>query len=55
MFDTLSDRLDGIFRKPPQPGKLTEKDIDEVARELGVALLEADVNVSVARRLHRAG
>src|SRR5262245_52965320 len=49
MFDALSDRLDGVFRKLRSRGKLTEKDIDEVARELRVALLEADVNVKVAR------
>src|SRR4029077_7377505 len=49
MFDTLSDRLDGVFRRLRSKGKLTEKDIDEVARELRVALLEADVNVKVAR------
>src|SRR5262245_21426829 len=45
MFDALSDRLDGVFRKLRTRGK----DIDEVARELRVALLEADVNVKVAR------
>ena len=49
MFDTLSERLDGVFRRLRSKGKLTEKDIDEVARELRVALLEADVNVKVAR------
>ncbi|MET0627723.1 MAG: signal recognition particle protein [Acidimicrobiia bacterium] len=49
MFDALSDRLDGVFKKLRSRGKLTDKDIDEVARELRVALLEADVNVRVAR------
>ncbi|MFI5045688.1 MAG: signal recognition particle protein [Acidimicrobiia bacterium] len=49
MFDTLSDRLDGVFRRLRSKGKLSEKDIDEVAREQRVALLEADVNVKVAR------
>jgi signal recognition particle subunit SRP54 len=49
MFESLSDRFDGIFRKLKSRGKLTDKDIDEVARELRVALLEADVNVRVAR------
>jgi len=49
MFESLSDRFDGIFRKLRSRGKLTDKDIDEVARELRVALLEADVNVRVAR------
>jgi signal recognition particle subunit SRP54 len=49
MFEALSDRFDGIFRKLRSRGKLTDKDLDEVARELRVALLEADVNVRVAR------
>jgi signal recognition particle subunit SRP54 len=49
MFDALSDRLDGVFKKLRSRGKLTDKDVDEVARELRVALLEADVNVKVAR------
>ena len=35
-------------------GRLTEKEIDEVARELRLALLEADVNVRVVKQLHRA-
>ena len=45
MFDALSDRFDGIFKRLRGRGKLTDKDIDEVAREIRVALLEADVNV----------
>jgi signal recognition particle subunit SRP54 len=49
MFDTLADRFDGIFHKLRSRGKLTDKEIDEVCRELRVALLEADVNVVVAR------
>jgi signal recognition particle subunit SRP54 len=49
MFDTLADRFDGIFHKLRSRGKLTDKEIDEVCRELRVALLEADVNVLVAR------
>ena len=34
MFDTLADRFDGIFHKLRSRGKLTDKDIDEVCREL---------------------
>jgi signal recognition particle subunit SRP54 len=49
MFDALADRFEGIFKKLRSRGKLTDKEIDEVARELRVALLEADVNVVVAR------
>jgi signal recognition particle subunit SRP54 len=43
------NRFDGVFKKLRSRGKLTDQDIDEVARELRVALLEADVNVRVAR------
>jgi signal recognition particle subunit SRP54 len=49
VFDTLSNRLDGIFSRLRNRGRMTERDIDEVAREIRVALLEADVNVKVAR------
>jgi signal recognition particle subunit SRP54 len=49
VFDALSDRLDGIFTRLRSRGRLSDKDIDEVAREIRVALLEADVNVRVVR------
>jgi signal recognition particle subunit SRP54 len=49
VFDALSDRLDGIFSRLRNRGRMTERDVDEVSRELRVALLEADVNVRVAR------
>jgi len=49
LFDALSDRLDGIFSKVRNRGRLSERDIDEVTREIRRALLEADVNVRVAR------
>ena len=49
MFDTLSNRFDGIFKKLRGKGRLTEADVEDVLREIRTALLEADVNVSVAR------
>ncbi len=49
MFDALSDRFDGIFKRLRGKGRLSEADIDEVLREIRTALLEADVNVGVAR------
>jgi len=49
VFDALQDRLDGIFTRLRNRGRLTDKDIDDVAREIRVALLEADVNVRVVR------
>ena len=49
MFDSLADRFDGIFQRLRGRGRLSDKDIDEVAREIRVALLEADVNVTVVK------
>src|SRR3954452_10242870 len=49
MFDALSDRFDGIFKRLRGKGRLTEADVDEVLREIRVALLEADVNFTVVR------
>jgi len=49
VFDTLSDRLSGIFTKLRGKGRLTDADIDATAREIRLALLEADVNLQVAR------
>jgi signal recognition particle subunit SRP54 len=51
MFETLSDRFEGIFGRLRSRGRLTESDIDDVLREIRVALLEADVNVGVVRTL----
>lgn len=51
MFDALSDRFDGIFTRLRSRGRLTEKDVDEVCREIRLALLEADVNVKVVKGL----
>ncbi|MBV8951383.1 MAG: signal recognition particle protein [Actinobacteria bacterium] len=49
MFDALSERFDSIFTRLRGRGRLNEKDVDEVAREIRLALLEADVNVRVVR------
>src|SRR5260221_8187236 len=49
MFESLSDRFDGIFTRVRGRGRLSEADVDEVCREIRVALLEADVNFTVAR------
>jgi len=49
MFDALTDRFDGIFKRLRGKGRLSEADIDEALREIRVALLEADVNVRVVR------
>ena len=49
MFDTLTQRFDSVFSGLRGKGKLSEKDIDQALREVRLALLEADVNVSVVR------
>jgi signal recognition particle subunit SRP54 len=49
MFDSLSDRFDTIFSRLRNRGRLSEADVDEALREIRVALLEADVNIRVAR------
>jgi len=51
MFDNLSNRFDGIFKRLRGKGRLTEADVDEVLREIRTALLEADVNVGVVRNV----
>ncbi|MCZ7525197.1 MAG: signal recognition particle protein [Acidimicrobiia bacterium] len=50
MFDALSERFDRIFTRLRGKGRLGEKDVDEVAREIRLALLEADVNVGVVKQ-----
>lgn len=49
MFDSLSNRLGGIFDKLRGRGALSEADVDEALREVRRALLEADVALDVAR------
>ena len=49
MFASLSDRFDSIFTKLKGRGRLGEAEVDEVLREIRVALLEADVNLTVVR------
>ena len=51
MFETLSDRFDGIFTRVRGRGKHTEADVDETLREIRLALLEADVNLDVVKSL----
>lgn len=48
-FEGLSDRLSDIFKRLRGHGKLTEKDVEEVMKEIRMALLEADVNYKVAK------
>ena len=49
MFESLSDRLNGIFKNLGRRGRLSEKEIAAALREVRMALLEADVDFRVAR------
>src|ERR671918_587068 len=49
MFDSLSSRFDDIFTRLRSRGRLTEKQVDEVLREIRLALLEADVSLKVVK------
>ena len=49
MFENLSDRLQGTFKKLRGQGKLTEDNIQEAMREVRMALLEADVALPVVK------
>ena len=49
MFDTLSDRLSAVFTNLRGKGRLSDADIDATAREIRIALLEADVALPVVR------
>ena len=49
MFETLQDRLQGVFQKLTTRGKLSENDVKAALREVRMALLEADVNYQVVR------
>ena len=48
-FESLSDKLQGTFKKLRGKGVLTESDIDAAMREVKLALLEADVNFKVVK------
>lgn len=49
MFESLSERLQGVIKKVKGYGKITEDNISDMMREIRLALLEADVNYKVAK------
>ncbi len=49
MFESLTDKLQSVFDQLGRHGKLTEADVDKAMREVRLALLEADVNLKVAK------
>ena len=48
-FDSLSDKLNSVFKKLRSKGKIREGDVKEIMREIRLALLEADVSYKVAK------
>lgn len=48
-FESLGEKLQGVFKKMRGKGKLSEKDIKDAMREIKLALLEADVNFKVVK------
>ncbi len=53
-FESLTEKLTGVFRKLRSKGKLTEGDVKEAMKEVKMALLEADVNFKVVKKFTRA-
>jgi len=51
MFESLSDKLNGVFKKLTGRGRLTEKNIQDALKEVRLALLEADVHYKVVKKL----
>ncbi len=49
MFESLTDKLQGAFKRFGSRGRVTEEDLDQVLREVRMAMLEADVNFKVVR------
>jgi len=49
MFENLTDKLQAVFRRLGKRGILREADVDEVLREIRLALLEADVHYKVVK------
>ncbi|HEY6572110.1 MAG TPA: signal recognition particle protein, partial [Candidatus Eisenbacteria bacterium] len=54
MFESLTERLHGVFQKLVGRGRLSEQDVKEALREIRRVLLEADVNLDVARDFLKA-
>ena len=54
MFEALTDKLQGVFRRLGSRGTINEQDLDEALREVRLALLEADVHFKVVREFVQA-
>ena len=51
MFESLTDKLNGVFKKITGRGRLSEANIQDALKEVRLALLEADVNYKVVKKL----
>ncbi|MBN9542748.1 MAG: signal recognition particle protein [Alphaproteobacteria bacterium] len=51
MFESLSDKLSSVFNKLKRKGLITEDDLNQAAREIRIALLEADVALPVVKSI----
>ncbi len=51
MFENLTEKLDGVFKKVTGRGRLSETNIKDALKEVRLALLEADVNYKVVKNL----
>ena len=50
-FESLTDKLQNVFKKLKSKGRLTEEDVKVALKEVKMALLEADVNFKVVSHL----
>ncbi len=53
-FDSLTDKLQNVFKKLRSKGRLTEEDVKTALKEVKMALLEADVNFKVVKQFIKA-
>ena len=49
-FDSLTDKLQNVFKKLKSKGRLTEEDVHIAVKDVKMALLEADVNFRVVKQ-----
>jgi signal recognition particle subunit SRP54 len=49
VFESLTEKLQTVFRRLSNQGKVTEQDVNEALREVRIALLEADVHFKVVK------
>ena len=53
-FESLTDKLQNVFKNLRSKGRLTEEDVKTALKEVKLALLEADVNFKVVKQFIKA-